>query len=242
MSGERGPIGQYRRVVRLTSDGSVSTAEMEDDVHHFRLRLTHESGTVTALEGEAIRTPWTICPGALARLDDLVGLTLEQVRDLGASERAEHCLHLYDLAILAANHAREAGFARSYAIEADHDQDPPLLSLWRDGDSVLAWRVAKGRIVGSRFDGLRFAELGPHLAELTPDEAEAAIVLRRASLISSVRRLDLDAFPSSFAINPNSAVNCYVKQPVRHHDALRAYGNSRDFSGTGTWPLDTPPF
>ena len=133
------PLGAYRRAVRLTAEAGVATAAMEDDVHHFEVVLRHEGDLVTSVEARPVRTPWSACPGAAQQLKTLEGCTTEQIRLMGAVERAEHCLHLYDLAILAATHAGKPGFERLYRIEVDYVASPPLARLWRDGLEVLSW-------------------------------------------------------------------------------------------------------
>ena len=69
-------------------------------------------------------------------------------------------------------------------------------------------------------------------------EAEAALVLRRASMIAPVRTIDLDAFEDAEALTPNAAVTCYARQPVRTQDAARNRGSARDFYGDAGWPLE----
>jgi len=236
------PFGAYRRAVRIEAKPGVATAEMEDDVHHFKATLIHERDVVQEARGEAVRTPWTICPGSLDVLRSLAGLRLEEVRALPSASRSQHCLHLLDVALLAAGRAKDAPFSRLYRIEADYDAELPSLKLWRDGEEILAWNVdgdfTGGRIVGSAFDGLTLAQIPRRLAGLSRDEAEAVMILRRASHISGVRRLDLDAFGSSGqGAKPDGS--CYAKQPTRQGQALRVIGASRDFSGRGEWPLQT---
>jgi len=233
-----GAIGSYRRGVRIKAQPGVATAEMEDDVHHFQVALRHADGVITAVEAAAPRTPWVTCPGALMQLKTLGGLRLEDVKALSRSERFEHCLHLFDLALLAASRAQDAPFERVYRIDADHDAAQPLMRMWRDGIEILSWRVDNGRVQGSRYDGAALAELSRRLGELGADEAEAVLILRRASLISFVRTVDLDAVSSSNALRASPGATCYAKQPVRLDEAERAVGSSRDFWTQGTWPLE----
>jgi hypothetical protein len=238
MSQEQRPLGAYRRAVRLKADGDWTSAEMEDDVHHFKAVLRHDGERVTGVESVAPRTPWVTCSGAVGELERLRGMPLAEIRTLPFAARAEHCLHLFDLALLAAAHAGEQGFERLYRIEVDHS-DPKSIAarMTRDGEEVLAWQVEDMRIRGSAFDGLSLAELPGRLEGLTPDEREAALVLRRASMISFVRGLDLDFFPDTWMSNPDPRPSCYAKQPRRRAQGTRNYGSSRDFWGAGQWPL-----
>jgi hypothetical protein len=241
MPWRQAPFGAYRRAVRIEAREGLATAEMEDDVHHFRAMLTHSNGVVVKAEGEAVRTPWTICAGSLGVLRTLEGLSLEAVRKLPAASRNQHCLHLFDVALLAAARAEDAPFLRLYQIEADYDADTPALTLWRDGEAILSWRIEgdrnNGRIKGSAFDGLTLSELPRRLASLPRDEAEAVMILRRGSHISGVRKLDLDAFVGSNALRATPDGSCYAKQPQRSAQAKRIVGSSRDFWSKGDWPL-----
>jgi hypothetical protein len=238
MSATQRPVGAYRRAVRLKADDGWASAEMEDDVHHFKAVLRHDGERVTGVESAAPRTPWLTCSGAVGELERLRGLRLAEIRALPFAARAEHCLHLFDLALLAAAHAGERDFRRLYRIEVDHS-DPARIAarMTCDGEEVLAWEIDDLRIRGSAFDGLSLAELPGRLADLAPDAREAALVLRRASMISFVRTLDLDAFPDTWTSNPDPRPSCYAKQPRRRAQGTRNYGASRDFWGTDAWPL-----
>lgn len=231
------PWGCYRRAVRIASDGSVVHAEMEDDVHHFALTLTHQHGIVVDVTGEAIRTPWSICPGALEVLGQLQGKSIGQLIALPTPARAQQCMHLYDLVLLAARHAEKQAFVRQYRVEGDYDQSPPLMRLWCDDIELLSWSIAKGRIIGSRYDGLPLNKLSDAIAALPEQDAEAALILRRSSLIAAVRALDLDKYRDADELNPDAPAVCYARQPERSADAARSVGSGRDFHGAGIWPL-----
>jgi Protein of unknown function (DUF2889) len=135
---------------------------MEDDVHHFGVGLRHDGGVITDVQGSAWRTPWVVCPGAVAQLRSLQGAALADLREIPRAERAEQCLHLLDLALLAADHVHEAGLQCLYRIEVDHDVSPPAARMWRDGRELLQWGIDAGVIRGSRFDGIAMAELTRH--------------------------------------------------------------------------------
>lgn len=231
------PWGSYRRAVRIAADGNCVRTAMEDDVHHFRLTLHHDGKVVQKVEAEAIRTPWSICPGALEVLQALVGMTLEQVIALPSQQRAQQCMHLFDLAILAARYAGKSDFTRHYRIEGDYDQSPPIMRLWRDDVEMLSWSLVDGRISGAKYDGVPLNRLGDALTDAPDDEAEAALILRRASLIAAVRMLVLDKYVDADHVNPNAPAVCYARQPERTATAARNFGSSRDFHGLQLWPL-----
>ena len=55
--------GIYRRRIHLHAhrDNEVRGL-LEDDFHHFGVRLRHDGKRVTAITGEDIRVPWSACP------------------------------------------------------------------------------------------------------------------------------------------------------------------------------------
>jgi hypothetical protein len=237
----QGPVGAYRRAIRIVADERLAVAEVEDDPHHIKVSVHHENGVARLLEAHLWRTPWTNCPGAAAHLKTLEGKTLEEIAGLGV-EKAQHCMHLFDITALAATHAREVGFKRLYRVEIDQDEAPPLARIWRDGVHVLEWRLGgsslhRTTILGAPFDGVPMGELHRHFAGLDRDLIEAALILRRASLISGTRRVDLDAYKDTDS-SDNRPANCYARQPERRLDALRRYGMTVDFWGQGRWPLE----
>jgi hypothetical protein len=148
---------------------------------------------------------------------------------------------MFDLASLAATRAREPGFSRLYLIEVDHGGDgAPLATLSQDGEELLAWRINRGVIEGSRFDGLTLAELPRRLEDLSADEREAALVLRRASMISFVRTINLDAYDYANELRAaDPSPTCYAQQLRRRDEARRHKGSSRDFWADERWPLES---
>ncbi len=103
--------------------------------------------------------------------------------------------------------------------------------LARDGAVVLRWAMRGTRIVSpspfSEATGgfARWAD-----ATLPADEAEAAVVLRRACSIGLSRGLDLDSYPT-LADMPGLAPVCYSMQPERAPVAFRNRGLIRDYDG-----------
>lgn len=233
------PIGRYRRAVRITVNGGTATAEMEDDVHHFAVAVTQAEGVVTAIRGTTWRAPWSTCGGGDRQLETMVGLRLDEVRGLPLATRMLQCLHLFDLAAIAAAHADQPGFRRLYQVDADYDGVLPRLTLWRDGQEVLAWEVDAGVVRGSRFDGAPVATLGRRLEGLDADEVEAVMILRRATSISHVRNLDLDGFTDSEVLHAGKGPTCFAYQPERQGPVVRNRGSSRDFWAQRSWPLKT---
>ena len=83
---------------------------LEDDIHHVRVTVRHDGTRVTEAVGEAVRLPWSTCPGSEAGIASLVGTELASatrgLRD--AYDRTLHCTHMFDLAQLVVAHAARA--------------------------------------------------------------------------------------------------------------------------------------
>ena len=114
---------------------------------------------------------------------------------------------MFDLAGLAVAHAwrvaaggaarRQYDMSMPYVPLEESARRPRDITLLRDGDPVLTYTVAGLKVVGpepfaaadARGGFFRWAE-----TNFAPDDAEAAIVLKRASLIGLSRGLDLDRY------------------------------------------------
>jgi Protein of unknown function (DUF2889) len=222
----------YRRRIRLAAPapGAVE-AELEDDFHHFRVRLEHDGRRVTAIAGGAERFPWTTCGQATGPLAGLVGAPLaERSSAIAAHLPARaNCTHLYDLAGLALAHR---GVDRRYhVVVPDRVDGATTATLDRDGKRRLAWQVRNHTIVapepfaGRTLRGGGFIQWAD--ATFGPDEAEAAIVLRRALAISYGRQQDLDAYHTAAEL-PFMTGTCFTFQAERMPVALRVKGSTRD--------------
>ena len=97
-------LAGYRRRLRVTPSSGRVLAELEDDYHCMAVTIDHDGHVATAVEPVMDRAPWSICPGAVAVLEQtFVGIALESFASRG-NKRA-NCTHLHDLALLAAAHA-----------------------------------------------------------------------------------------------------------------------------------------
>ncbi|HEX6312235.1 MAG TPA: DUF2889 domain-containing protein [Acidimicrobiia bacterium] len=235
--------GSYRRRIRLaTTEPGVVEGALEDDFHHFEVTLRVDRHSVVAVEARSVRWPWSTCPGAAVPLRALEGMELSP-RCLAVGAYADpraNCTHMFDLAGLAVAHAARMGeggaAARQYDAEVPVGAtagDPTRVRLERDGDLVLEWTLA-GRGIA---DPPPFTEAPWHGgffrwadATLPVDEAEAAIVLRRACEIGMGRGMDLDAYDSASELGPMMRGVCHTMQPGVMEIAVRNKGSIRDFS------------
>ena len=224
-------MGAYRRRIRLErvsrgAGGDVIEGGLEDDFHHFRVRLTHDGNAVTGVEGEAVRYPWSSCASAGEPIQELV---------TGTAEARQNCTHLFDLAQLAIAHAEAGRDHRQYDVIVP-DRDDTMRSepvLRRDGEVVLRWDVESRHIVGpDPFTGvsLRGGFVDWAREHLDADTAEAAIVLRRACMISMGRLMDLDVHDRADELGDIMLGTCHTFQPGVIETSVRMKGTTRDFS------------
>jgi hypothetical protein len=103
------------------------------------------------------------------------------------------------------------------------------VTLARDGTALLRWTVSGSTIVApppyAEATGgfARWAD-----ATLSADDAEAAVVLRRACSIGMSRGIDLDAYPT-LADMPGLRPLCFSMQPDVAPVAFRNRGLIRDY-------------
>jgi Protein of unknown function (DUF2889) len=236
----------YRRAVRLVAhpadDDGLQTvvADLDDDFHRFRVTLRHDGRRVVSVEGEGIRFPWSTCPDAAVPLRALEGAPLS-VRATAAADHANPkatCTHMFDLAALAMAHAG-AGRAGTRLYEAEipkRERGHTRARLWRDGELVLDWTVDDRNGV---LDAPPYSDApwqGGFMqwvdANLEPDAAEAAIVLRRAVTIGHGRGMDLDVYDRAEEIAPMMNAICFTFQSPQVEVALRHRGATRDRGAT----------
>ena len=225
----------FRRRVGIASTGDRERGEvrasLEDDFHHFRVRLMHAGQRIQAIEGLAVRHPYTTCPlaaGQLSRLcnAELNGLAHSVMRMTDASQQCTHLMELSGLAIAAAAHSIAQ---RWFDIEVPRRvEGRTVATLDRDGRRLLSWELRDTTIVGPRpFGGVSLREgmAAWALSNLEPDEAEAALILRRCALISLGRAKNLDA-----QVHAEPTGRCFVQQPERAAQGRRIIGSIVEFT------------
>ena len=236
---ERLPYGEgiYRRRILLVAANGHVTADLEDDFHRYRVEIEHDGGQVGAVRGDAGRYPWSECGNSLMPLQAFQGTPLST--SLRATSRRanprENCTHVFDLAVLAVAHAAAGRARRQYDIAVpDRADDVTRATLQRDGEPVLAWDLHGSEVSNPppyagrelRGPGLaRWAE-----AELDPDTAEAAIVLRRGSFIANGRLGDFDGAPNASVLLPWAENSCHSFTRGIAEKALRIRGSTREFT------------
>lgn len=231
----RTEAGCYRRRIHLdASSGQHVQAALEDDYHHFVLRIEHDGARVTAVSSEAKRIPWTTCPAASSQLAQLVGLAISRdilVTSAGIDAHT-HCTHQFDLALMAIAQAARGG-ARRYDVAVSDPRDGvSTATLAIDGQAQLEWRLQGSTIIAPAHDAgtsLRALKIR-ELAMRDPESAEHIALLRRAVMVAGGRAVDFDEIDSPLPFAPRMSGACFAYQPVRIALARRNPGAIRDFS------------
>ena len=233
-----------RRAIDLRSSDLSVEAWLEDDFHHFGIEVRHDGEKIIAVDGQAARFPRDTCPGAVGILQEVVGMPLDRrATALGRyTNMRKHCTHLYDLLGLAIAHAACGREHRRYeAMVPDRElldqanpdsrfSGPTRPELYRDGRLVMAWQVQGNQIIGpADYAGV---SMGRGFREWTEtldlDEAEAAHVLRRATLIALGRLIDLQDLPPE-GVQGMVGV-CHSFQPEVVRGSSRMLASTRDYS------------
>lgn len=224
--------GAFHRAILIVPEAVQVTARVEDDYHRMDVVLHHDGEFITGVQSTMIRAPWTVCPGASAVLDDtFVGVELAKAHTVG--DKVLNCTHLYDLALFAAAHARDAEPTR-YDVRATDPVDGwRELTLARNGEQVLRWTERDGKLeTPEAMSGRTLYQLGDLVAEMTPAEAEMARILRWASLMGTARQIDERKLGD--ALQRKSV--CFTYQRENAVKAKRA-AVIKDFSKGGSRPL-----
>jgi hypothetical protein len=251
-------VGILHRRIKLVSEGGIARGAVEDDFHHFEVRIAHDGKVVRDIAGVAWRRPWETCGGAAE--DRVIGrlrgtaLGTDVMRRKGLPDPLQQCTHLYEVALLAIAQAARGG-SRTYdidvptrvgrtlfpSVDADGVIRPnpagvdgcTTATLQRDGELLLQWRVEGEMIVApDRFAGTRQRDLSRWIAEHDVDDdlAEAIKVLRRGLHISGGRIQPVRQIPSAAFQGSGGGAACYSFQPENAAVAFRRDQDLLDFT------------
>ena len=233
---EASSFDRFSRTISLRAGAAGVAARVRDNVHDFRVMLSHDGTRITAVTGAAVRFPWTTCPEGLDRLKTLIGMPLAALPP-GAVDAGQHCTHMLDLAKLAIAQARRGG-DRFYRVEIQTTDAGATTdaTVDRDGVKVLAWRVA-GDVVATPGPFAGHSTLGraawhPDVAE-DADLLEAALIARRGLLIFRGRRRLGTRTRHAAALRYQPGA-CLTFQPDRIDAAVRPADFVDYESGTST--------
>jgi hypothetical protein len=219
-------------------DPTTVEAALEDDFHHFTVIVRHDGHVVTGISAAAVRWPWSTCPDAGKQLDQLVGMELSPrcTAVAAITEPRWQCTHQFDLAGLAVAHATRDAEARQYDIEVPpaNADGTRTVRVSRDGELLLEWTVTYGSGLTAPVPFTEAPWRGGFIkwadATFEPDDAEAAIVLRRACDIGMGRGMNLEGYRTAEELAVLMTGVCYTMQPAIMPVAIRAIGSIRDFA------------
>ncbi len=223
----------FRRRIDIVSNGTPEHGEtrsvLEDDFHHFRVAVAYRDGIVSNVSGSALRNPYSVCPAAGAELVSLHGMALNPVANSVTRQTNARlqCTHMLDLAGLAVAAAARHIARRTYEVEVPRrNGDATSGLLLRDGVRLLEWQITGETIMAPpAFAGIHLKEGLARWAlnNLSEDQAEAALILRRCLIISRGRERNLDLVATA---SPTG--NCFAQQPQRAQLAIRIVGSTLD--------------
>jgi len=223
----------FRRRINIVPNGQSVTAAVEDDFHCMAVTLVHDCDTVTAVEADMERAPWTTCPQAVVELaTTFTGVALTAVAKRGL--KSANCTHLYDLAILAAAHVQDA-FPTVYDVfVSDAVEGRKHCEIRKGNGVILDWAIEHDRVSHPAVvAGTHLLAMRDWIATLEPTMREAARILQWAALIAHGRDIPIAAQSDATRMPPN----CFTFQPDRARLARRI-GEIVDFSQTDRDPLD----
>lgn len=225
----------HRAIAIMPSEGEV-TVFVEDDLHHMRVTLSHDSEVIAAVDAEIIRAPWSTCPGAQAALaNTFTGAKLSDAATIGAKK--QNCTHLFDIAVLGAAHADEADPVRYDLRVTDPVDSTRILTIARDGEEEMRWIETEKRFTAPEaIEGLTLLELGGWISSLDASEEEMARLLRGSAIISHGRQIPMELQSDATKIPPN----CFTFQPGRREISRRISG-IHDFTEAMHGPLHGIP-
>ncbi|WP_439134185.1 DUF2889 domain-containing protein [Pseudomaricurvus sp.] len=226
-------VSGFRRRFRITPYENKVCSEVEDDYHCMSVTLHHNGELVTAVEADMQRAPWTTCPGAQQKLEDtFVGVALQSFSERG--EKQTNCTHLYDLALLAADHALDDTQLVYDILISDHIEGNRYAEIRSKGDTLLSWTEKDFHLVEPEaLAGTRLDKLGGWIRTLAETEQEVAKLLRWGNMIAHGRSIPLEQQSDATKMPPN----CYTFQPQRAVEAKRV-GVIYDFSKGAKVPLE----
>jgi hypothetical protein len=224
----------FRRRFRVSPKPGAVTAQVEDDFHCMMVVLHHDGAVVTEVDATMQRAPWSTCPGAEKQVaETFSGVSLAECDARG--EKRDNCTHLYDLVLLAANHAADPEPLQYDILVADPQQGVSQAEIRLNGETLLGW-VAEGFVMvePASAAGIRLDKLTCWIESLPPPQREPARLLRWAMMIAHGRQIPLSKQSDASKMPPN----CYTFQPQRAVEAQRI-GSIYDFSDGSRSPLDT---
>lgn len=223
----------FRRRFRLTPSPYVVQAEVEDDFHCMSVVVHHDGEKAVQIIPEMRRAPWSTCPGAVEYVvQTFTGVALRLFAERG--DKKSNCTHLYDLALLAANHAADEEQTVYDILVSDPVDGQRFAEIRRNGKGLLNWVESGFQIVKPESAaGCCLDRLRSWIDGLDQPLQEPARLLQWGNMLANGRIIPLQNQSDATRMPPS----CYTFQPERAKLAERI-GRIRDFSQGNDQPLD----
>lgn len=224
----------FRRRILIEPMETCVRAMLEDDYHHMSVTLHHTDGLISDVRPEMIRWPWSTCRGAMEQCEQ----TFAGVAMAGLSnrrQRSANCTHLHDLVLFAAAHSADCKPIAYDIHVTDPVNDLRIATLRASSGIRLEWRL-KGTIFEhpNEISGHTLMQLGDWIASLDPTRAEAARILRWATMLAHGRQMNIPAHCGTERFPLGS---CYTFSAEVAPMARRLPGADLDLSVDGKAPL-----
>lgn len=226
-------VAGFRRRFRITPTPNSVQAEVEDDFHCMSVLVSHDGEMATSVVADLRRAPWSTCPGAEQVLvDTFSNSALSSFRELG--KKRENCTHLFDLALLAAEHAQDKEQTIFDIQVSDPVDDKRFAEIKKNGAILLSWIESGFHVVEPEgAAGIRLDKLRTWIDTLDVELQEAARLLQWGNILANGRTIPLENQSDATKM----PANCYTFAPERAAVAKRI-GEIRDFSSGKIQPLD----
>lgn len=239
--------GVFRRRLRWRALSGRVEVELEDSNHGFCLTLHHDGEKITALDARPVRHPFTTCPEAVARVQRIVGLKVDDTAALREQlPQADNCTHLVDMALLAAGHAAGAlpplpdpmlpgdGWRLYDIAVVDECEGVTQASIRCDDQCVHDWAI-RAHVIEAPADLAGKPAMRGFYAWAAQTWVgmpfEAAQLLQRGYFVAQARRWTYEPIEQNPGITdgmPHSA--CYSYNLGAVERALRIRGSVRNYS------------
>jgi len=230
--------GVFRRRIRIEEFGDHNglLVSLEDCLHGFRLRLSHDGIKLCGAEAEVIRAPFDLCQNAIAALQPAIGRSIDELatnlRDF--CPPSINCTHLQDMLRLAMHHLHSGNLTTQYdVVIPDQVNDQQNLKVYCNGILEHDWTVTSGEIqVPKHLNGYPIMSGFFKWAstKYSGSDFVAATVLQRGYFVSSSRRYDMDGMIRQPSLSPNKRGVCYSFSEANINIAKGTPDVMRDFT------------
>ncbi|QTH20077.1 DUF2889 domain-containing protein [Rhizorhabdus wittichii] len=227
-------VGIFRRRIRFRARPGRISAQVDDTHHSFWLTLDHRDQVITGLAGDFIRSPTTVCKGAVAGLSAMIGSQIptdasDLIRRLPPTS---NCTHLVDLALWSMRHLERS---IQWDIEIPDQTDRPVwIGISRNQRPVHRWQIADFAITAPpAWQGKPLLKgfLQWARASFDGDALMAAHMLHRGVFVARGRHHIVDRVPS-VPLRDAAGMEgmCWAYSEERFATGAHTIGYVRDFT------------